>query len=174
MNELKSIKIHGKDYVEVNERIKYFRSTKKYENWGMESIKIKDEVCQIKKDRVVQFRTVIFDENKMIRATGHAEEYMSSSRINQTSFLENCETSSKGRALGDLGIGIDTSVASAEEVTNAISNQNQKPAAVVKKPTLTKSDLAAVLKGTKENARKVLSEYKVSDEYKTQIINKFK
>lgn len=164
---MKTINIKGKEYVQVNERIGYFQSQKKYEKWGIETIKIKDEVCQIKKDRLVQFRAVVFDENKMIRATGHAEEYMGSSYINKTSFIENCETSAIGRALGLLGIGIDTSIASAEEVSNAIANQN-------KKQTLSKSDLAAVLKGTKENARKVLSEYEVSDEYKKQIINKFK
>jgi hypothetical protein len=42
------------------------------------------------------------------------------------------------------------------------------------KPNLSKSDLAAVLKGTKENARTVLSSYSMSNEYKEQIINKFK
>ena len=42
--------------------------------------------------------------------------------------MENCETSAWGRALGNLGIGLDTSVASAEEVQNAIANQNKKPA----------------------------------------------
>jgi len=165
MSELKSIKIKGKEYVQVNERIAYFHSQKKYEKWGIETIKIKDEVCQVKKDRLVQFRAVIFDENKLIRSTGHAEEYMSSSFINQSSHIENCETSAIGRALGLLGIGVDTSIASAEEVSNAVANQ---------KPMLSKSDLAAVLKGTKENARKVLSEYNVSNEYKQQIINKFK
>ena len=170
MSELKSIKIHGKDYVEVNQRIKYFRSAKKYENWGMESIKIKDEICQLKKDRVIQFRTVIFDGNKTIRATGHAEEYMGSSRINQTSFLENCETSSKGRALGDLGIGIDTSVASAEEVSNAIANQKKD-----ERPWLKETELKLLLeKGTKKQSEKVLADYQMKNEYKNQIITKFK
>lgn len=42
------------------------------------------------------------------------------------------------------------------------------------KPVLTQTDLKATLKGTKENARKVLTSYDVSDEYKKQIINKFK
>lgn len=42
------------------------------------------------------------------------------------------------------------------------------------KPQLSKSDLAEVLKGNKENARKVLTSYSMTDEYKNQIINKFK
>lgn len=40
----------------------------------------------------------------------------------------NCETSAVGRALGMAGFGIDTSVASAEEVQNAIANQEEPKA----------------------------------------------
>ena len=167
---MKTINIKGKEYVQVNERIGYFHSQKKYEKLGIETIKIKDEVCQIKKDRIVQFRAVIFDENKMIRATGHAEEYMGSSYINKTSFIENCETSAIGRALGLLGIGIDTSIASAEEVTNAISNQDQDNT-----PWLKETELKALIeKGTKAQAVKVLAAYKMKTEYKNQITSKFK
>ena len=39
--------------------------------------------------------------------------------VNTTSFIENCETSSRGRALGAAGIGIEDAVASADEVRNA-------------------------------------------------------
>ena len=60
-----------------------------------------------------------------------AEEEKGSTFINKTSYLENCETSAWGRALGNFGIGIDTSVASANEVGNAIANQS--------KPTQTKA-----------------------------------
>ena len=55
--------------------------------------------------------------------SGHAYEKESSSFINKTSYIENCETSAVGRALGMAGFGIDTSVCSAEELTNAINNQ---------------------------------------------------
>lgn len=167
---MKTINIKGKEYVQVNERIGYFHSQKKYDKWGIETIKIKDEVCQTKKDRLVQFRAVIFDESKMIRATGHAEEYMGSSYINKTSFIENCETSAIGRALGLLGIGIDTSIASAEEVSNAIANQTKDDT-----PWLKETELKALLdKGTKAQAEKVLAAYKMKNEYKDQITNKFK
>ena len=167
---MKTINIKGKEYVQVNERIGYFHSQKKYDKWGIETIKIKDEVCQTKKDRLVQFRAVIFDESKMIRATGHAEEYMGSSYINKTSFIENCETSAIGRALGLLGIGIDTSVASAEEVSTAIANQTKDDT-----PWLKETELKALIeKGTKAQAEKVLAAYKMKNEYKDQITNKFK
>ena len=56
-------------------------------------------------------------------ANGLAEENRGSSYINKTSYVENCETSAWGRALANFGIGLDTSVASAEEVQNAIANQ---------------------------------------------------
>ena len=45
-----------------------------------------------------------------------------------TSHIENCETSAIGRALGILGIGIEGSVASAEEVENAVNQQMDKQA----------------------------------------------
>ena len=58
--------------------------------------------------------------------TGTAYEKENSTFINKTSYIENCETSAVGRALGMCGFGIDTSVASAEEVQNAIANQESQ------------------------------------------------
>ena len=57
-------------------------------------------------------------------STGLAQEDRSSSMINKTSFVENCETSAVGRALGFLGIGIESSIATAEEVSMAIAKQD--------------------------------------------------
>jgi len=56
-------------------------------------------------------------------ANGIAHETRTSSAVNKTSMLENGETSAWGRALGNLGIGIDTSIATAEEVGQAIKRQ---------------------------------------------------
>jgi len=56
-----------------------------------------------------------------------AQEDKSSSRINQTSYVENCETSAVGRALGFMGIGIETSIATADEVDMAIKKQDSTP-----------------------------------------------
>jgi hypothetical protein len=113
--EMKAIDIKGKQYIEVNERVKYFRAN--YNNWSLESeiLSIENGVCIIK--------ATIKDENGIIKAVGHAYEKEDSSFINKTSYIENCETSAWGRALGNLGIGIDTSIASAEEVINAVNNQ---------------------------------------------------
>ena len=68
----------------------------------------------------------IVDANNRIISTGHAHETQGSSNINKTSYVENCETSAIGRALAMLGIGIDTSIASANEVADAIAKQDSK------------------------------------------------
>ena len=63
--------------------------------------------------------------NEVILGTGTAYEKENSTFINKTSYIENCETSAIGRALAMCGIGIDTSIASKEEVENAIENQKK-------------------------------------------------
>lgn len=117
MANLKTIDIKGKQYVEVNERIKYFRTAEEYKGWSLTSqiVSIENGVCIIK--------AKITDDKQIIRATGYAYEKEDSTFINKTSYIENCETSAWGRALGNLGIGIDSSIASAEEVQNAQANQ---------------------------------------------------
>jgi hypothetical protein len=112
---MKTVDIKGKAYVEVNERIKYFREH--YEGWSLESdlLSLDNGVCVIK--------ATIRDENGVVKANGLAYEKENSTFINKTSYIENCETSAWGRALGNLGIGIDTAIASAEEVINAVNNQ---------------------------------------------------
>ena len=72
---------------------------------------------------VAIFRAEVGDETGRVLGTGTAYEKEGSSFINSTSYIENCETSAVGRALGMAGFGIDTSVASAEEVQNAQLNQ---------------------------------------------------
>ncbi len=115
MANLKTVDIKGKDYVMVHERIRAFREA--YPNYGLLS-----EILSIG-DGVVTMKAIIADEAGRIIATGHAQEKEQSSYINKTSYVENCETSAFGRALGALGIGIDTSFATADEVANAIKQQ---------------------------------------------------
>ena len=106
--------IKGKDYAEVNQRIKAFRMV--YPTGTIETKMLSNE------NGVCIFRAMIV-ANGYILATGTAYEKENSTFINKTSYIENCETSAVGRALGMCGFGIDTSVASAEEVQNAIANQ---------------------------------------------------
>lgn len=115
---LKTTEIKGKDYVEVNQRIKAFRMVYPTGQILTEMVSNENGVCI--------FRAYVHDESENLLATGTAYEKESSSFINKTSYIENCETSAVGRALGMAGFGIDVSVASYEEVANAIENQSQK------------------------------------------------
>ena len=78
---------------------------------------------------------LMFNNNikSKLLATGTAYEKENSTFINKTSYIENCETSAVGRALGMCGFGIDTSVASAEEVQNEIANQKKEEKTTVSK-----------------------------------------
>lgn len=114
MTKLKSINIKGKEYVEVNERIRAFREM--YPNGSILTDMLTND------NGVCVFKVQVINDGQIL-ATGHAYEKEGSTFINKTSYIENCETSAIGRALGILGIGIDTSIASAEEVTNAVNNQ---------------------------------------------------
>lgn len=125
--KFKTTNIKGKQYVEVNERIKYFRTSNDYKGWSLTS-----EIVSLDADSCV-IRAEIRDENWVLRASGYAQEDKSSSYINKTSYVENCETSAWGRALANLGIGIDTSIASSNEVSIAIAKQETKTPAPKKK-----------------------------------------
>jgi hypothetical protein len=129
MGKLKTIDIKGKPYVTVNERIKAFR--KEHPNYSIitEIHTLEDGMCL--------FYARIENEEGRILATGHAYEKDGSTYINKTSYIENAETSAIGRALGALGIGVDDSYASAEDVLNAVSNQEKKPAKVTSKKVKT-------------------------------------
>jgi len=115
---MKTIDIKGKPYVMVNERIKFFRES--FPEWS-----IITEIEKINEGAVI-FKCQILDDKQNVRSTGFALERNDSSYINKTSHIENAETSAIGRALGFLGIGIDASIATAEEVFNAINNQGEK------------------------------------------------
>src|SRR5436190_15560901 len=114
---LKTTNIKGKNYVEVSTRLKYFRE--KMPDWSLET-----ELVSVNEDTAL-IRAVIRNPEGKLIATGTAFERKDSpsSMVNKTSHVENCETSAWGRALGNLGIGIDASVASADEVEMAILNQ---------------------------------------------------
>lgn len=115
--QFKTTNIKGKEYVEVNERIKFFRLDEQYKGYCLES-----ELVHLTNETVC-IKAVIKDGSDRVVATGLAYEEKGASRINSTSYVENCETSAWGRALANLGIGIDTSIASSTEVANAIAQQ---------------------------------------------------
>ena len=174
--KFKTTNIKGKEYVEVNERIKFFRQEEQYKGWCLcsEVIHLDEASCVIK--------ATICDENGVTKATGFAQEDKSSSYINKTSYVENCETSAWGRALANLGIGIDTSIASSNEVAIAIAKQNNAGSTTTA-PTKGSTSLKeltdevkarmieAVKSGKKDAVESALGGYKATAKVKKEILS---
>lgn len=114
--------ITTKDYAMVPERVTAFR---KLIPGGF----ILTDIVNVDGPTVtMQTRVGYYDENgkAVLLATGLAQETKGQGLVNGTSHIENCETSSVGRALGFLGLGIDGGgICSAEELANAITGQKQ-------------------------------------------------
>lgn len=153
--------IKGKEYAEVNQRIKAFRMVYPMGFIHTEMASNENGVC------VFRASVGFYKENgdATVLGNGTAYEKESSSYINKTSYIENCETSAVGRALGMAGFGIDVSVASYEEVANAIHQQEAEPAA--KKSATAKKDnarnrLMAFIKTEGLNAKEISAEYSLS------------
>lgn len=118
---VKTTAIDGKAYVNVNQRIKAFRMV--YPTGAILTNMEKDEggVCVF----TAACGYYTDDGAFVVLGTGTAYEKENSTFINESSYIENCETSAVGRALGMCGFGIDTFVASADEVQNATANQKE-------------------------------------------------
>ena len=112
------INIHGKEYYTVAERVAMFREANPKMTTETEILKWDGEDVVIKAS--------IIEDGKLI-ATGIAHEVRGSTNINKTSHVENCETSSLGRALAAFGMSGSMEYASADEVANAIAQQNSGP-----------------------------------------------
>ena len=162
---MKSVNIKGKEYITVNERLIYFRSTPAFKGW-----KINEELISLD-DKEGVFKVTILNSERHQVVNAHAQEYRDSSYINKTSFVENGFTSALGRALGYLGIGIDTSIASADEVVTAINNQPEKKED--NRPWLKENELIATLKGVKSQGENVIKNYRMKKEYRDKINNQF-
>lgn len=114
---IKTVNVQNKQYAEVPQRIKAFRCIQPNGAIVTEMLSNEGGVCV--------FKATVYDEDGRILGTGTAYEREGSTFINKTSYIENCETSAVGRALGMCGFGIDVAIASAEEVMNAIANQDK-------------------------------------------------
>jgi ABC-type Fe3+-hydroxamate transport system substrate-binding protein len=159
---MKSVNIKGKEYITVNERLIFFTTQPQYKGW-----RISEDVVSLDEKEGL-FKVTIINPDGFEMAVAHAQEYRDSSYINKTSFVENGFTSALGRALGYLGSGIDTAIASADEVQTAVNNQSKD-----NKSWLKEAELIATLKGTKEQAEKVIANFKMKKEYRTKINNQF-
>lgn len=122
-DQMTPMDIKGRKYMEVNQRIKAFRMLFPEGFIKTQIINIENGVC------VMKAQVGYYDEDhtdnlkEIILGEGTAYEKEDSSFINETSYIENCETSAVGRALGMAGFGMDAEVASAEEQQNAMLNQ---------------------------------------------------
>ena len=110
--EIETIKLGAKGYAQVNERIKAYR--KVYPDGS-----ILTDIEEIKDD-YVRIKASVYDTQQRVIATGTASEKLTGNDkkdyINIGSMIENCETSAVGRALGFAGFGVDTAIASAEDM----------------------------------------------------------
>ena len=112
-----TVPIHGKEYVLGATKIALARR-----NLGSELDIVTKVIHQ--DDKQVMMQADIYISGKHV-ATGTGQEFRAASRINQTSYVENCETSCISRALSMCGL-VNDSVASAEEVGIAIANQSSE------------------------------------------------
>lgn len=112
------VNIKGKDYKTVALRVKEFRE--QFNGYCLTT-----DIIQLDQDQCV-IKASILDELNRVIATGIAQEFRKASQINGTSYVENCETSSIGRALACLGLA-GNEFASANEVVNAIHQQKNPP-----------------------------------------------
>ena len=160
---LKTVEIKGKQYIEVNTRIQVFREL--FPEGRQETEVLAHDL----EKGIILMKVKVYADSTSDRpiAEGTALEKESSSFINKTSYVENCETSAFGRALGNLGIGIDTSVASYEEVANAIENQKDK------REWQVDSDAPVISTEQAKILEKTVEKYKLSDEDVKKILSQF-
>ena len=161
MSEINPIDIKGKLYAEVKERVKAFRKV-----WPDGSIMT--EVVSDDGNRCVVKATVygISDNGEpIVLASAHAYEVRTAGKVNATSYLENCESSAVGRALGFAGYGIDAAIASADEVDHALEAQDALKKAELEEQTLSPVEAAAFeahLTAEGVNVEKVIAHFKLN------------
>lgn len=115
----KAIKIKGKDYVLVSDRVIYFN-----ENYPNGSIQTE---YTLDNDTYHFKATVIPDISQPERKfTGHSQATVGDGMVNKTAAMENAETSSVGRCLGLMGIGVLESIASADEMNKATNSKGMR------------------------------------------------
>ena len=117
----KATDIKGKLYVQVHHRIKFFNEN--YPTGCIRTELLKDD------GKMVMFKAIVTPDISApdLYFVGHAEESRDDGYINKSSCVENCETSAIGRALGAFNIGVIDGLATADEVNNAIKQQEQAP-----------------------------------------------
>jgi hypothetical protein len=110
------------DYETVEVRLEKF--IKDYPDF-----RIATELEVVERDRYIVKAYLYKDASDGVAwATGYAEETVSSRGVNQTSALENCETSAIGRALANAGYAPKGKRPSREEMSKVVATKVAKPA----------------------------------------------
>lgn len=117
--KFKTTTIKGKPYVDVAERLRYLA----FDFKGEYSIHTEYNYFESRKMWVVKATLTLSQEGITSTYTGLAQEVESENvrDVNFSSALENAETSAVGRACAIAGIGIDISIASADEMKKALN-----------------------------------------------------
>ena len=120
-SEIKMIDLKGKNYAMVPERVDAFR--KLFPEGFINTEIISHDGTTV----LMQAKAGYYEDGvPIVLGTGFAQEIRGKGLVNGTSYIENCETSAVGRALGMMGLGINGGgICSAEELVNAITAQNQ-------------------------------------------------
>ena len=111
------LKLHGKEYMTVAERINLLLSqgeVTRFYSLNTDIVEMNDAYCVIK-------ATLTLGPN--LSFTGHAMEEKGNKGVNKTSHVENCETSAIGRALAAAGFH-GSEYASADELVEALNKQS--------------------------------------------------
>ena len=144
-----TVNIKGKKYSTVNERLKHLLQY-------FPEARFNEEILFHDNERVIVKTELYIGDT--IFSVGTAEDWRNSSFINKTSALENCSSSALGRCLAAFGLS-GSEYASAEELVNALNNQNTNTQSTTKKVSIedeikkqtTETKLTALYSNWKKN-----------------------
>jgi hypothetical protein len=150
LREAKGVDIHNKKYTTVATRLEIFRKHTGF-NYGIISDIVTYGTAPGEKTVI---KTTITDKNGFVVGAGTAEEIIGSGNINKTSALENCESSSWGRALASLGIH-GGEIASFDEIEIAKGKEQKLDKKTKPKPEDQQDKLAAAEKYVEEQMQAI-------------------
>lgn len=123
MKKLQTIKLKGKDYVQVKDRILYFNENFPNGSISTEYTTLGNQVV------FTAFVTPDVDKpNRVFKAHSHDQ-------VTGDKALEKLETVAVGRALAFMGVGIIESIASADEIQKFNQRVDRETGEIITKPT---------------------------------------
>ncbi len=160
--KFKTTNIRGKKYVEINERIKYLRQEAALKNYSIMTEFLPLTVtCVYANAPSLQSRARLAQAT-LTRSAGHPTSTRQA--------MSKTETSAVGRALAFLGIGIDTSIASDNEVQEAIAKQNSPASTEADAPVENIMDKAVTYIKSQTDKQKAFDS--IYSKYKDQLTEK--